>query len=265
MRVLLRVVGCRSVATMTGTTAAQGKMLTLGALIAADASNGALLTSLLHFLNQRDVAQLWGEWTLLLALHTLAPHISRLIAPLVCVAALSPATPCSSSRQPSRGRLTTLPASVQSSVAQPRPAGEVSPPLLPLPLARAFHLLLTVAGHCCCRCVVSVSAGSTLRQVSGVVGLCGSVRRLCLFLCSRLSDSEVQAVATFSSLTALDMGGCHGLTDDALRFISSGSGSGKLRSLQWLSLYWCPGLTDRGVGYLSAGLDCTALRHLSLR
>ena len=114
---------------------------------------------------------------------------------------------------------------------------------------------------------VSGRAGSVLRCVGGLAGVRSSVRRLSLFLCTHLSDADVLPVESFSSLTTIDVGGCHGLTDEALRWLigSGANESGKRRALQWLSLYWCPGMTDKGIGYLSAGLDCAALRHLSLR
>ena len=117
----------------------------------------------------------------------------------------------------------------------------------------------------CCCVWLSAAAGSALSYCSRVPAVRDSVRWLCLFLCSRLSDSDVRPIESFPSLTAIDVGGCHGLTAEALRSISTMKESGKRRSLQYLSLYWCPGLTDKGVQQLSSGLDCAALRHLSLR
>ena len=120
---------------------------------------------------------------------------------------------------------------------------------------------------CCCAVCCSVCASHTLRYVSGVLGVRCSVRRLCLFVCGRLCDADVRCVECWPSVTAVDVGGCHGLTDEALRAISctTGNESGERRALQWLSLYWCPQLTDKGVDYLSTNLNCTALLHLSLR
>ena len=118
---------------------------------------------------------------------------------------------------------------------------------------------------CVCCCVVSVVAGAVLAHVTVTAALRCSVRRLSVFLCGGLSDADVQCLASFSALTAVDVGGCHGLTDEALRSIGSVSEGGRRRPLQWLSLYWCPGLSDNGINQLSAGLDCAALTHLSLR
>ena len=120
------------------------------------------------------------------------------------------------------------------------------------------------------RCVggcalLSVDAASALRHVSAVPALRSSVRRLCLFLCKRLTDSDVRCVESWPSLTAVDVGGCHGLTDEALRSIAAVDASGKRRALQWLSLYWCPAFSDKGLQHLTNGLDGAALRHLSLR
>ena len=113
--------------------------------------------------------------------------------------------------------------------------------------------------HCVSRVVCSVRAGSVLSHCGGASALRGSVRRVCLFLCGRLSDAELRPLESFLSLTAVDLGGCHALTDEALRFISASPAAGtgeqsadKRRKLQWLSLYWCPGLTDKVGGKKSA-------------
>ena len=111
-------------------------------------------------------------------------------------------------------------------------------------------------------------AGSVLSHCSGVAEIRGSVRRLCLFLCGRLTDSDVRPIERFTQLTSIDVGGCHALTDEALQSISAyrdDSTASRPRALQWLSLYWCPGLTDKVSGEVNMEQRSRARVALSTR
>jgi len=80
------------------------------------------------------------------------------------------------------------------------------------------------------------------------------VEYLSLEFCNKLTDDMLEVLSEFPNLRSLNLNGCSGITDRALKLVAH-------CKLSHLELFWNPTLSNQGMMYLAQGMETCVLTH----